>query len=87
MMATQIDPFSSAVVMLRALRARQISASELLDLHLRRIERYNPKLNAIVTPNYQEARRVAAGVDDTVAQDREGGRGRPPVQTAFTSRD
>jgi amidase len=80
MMATQIDPFSSAVVMLRALRARQISASELLDLHLRRIERYNPKLNAIVTPNYQEARRVAAGVDDTVAQDREGGRGRPPVQ-------
>ncbi|MHB8644163.1 MAG: hypothetical protein ACYDAR_00070, partial [Thermomicrobiales bacterium] len=35
--------------MLAALRERQLSAVELLDLHLARIERYNPTLNAIVT--------------------------------------
>src|SRR5665213_2418125 len=47
--------------MLRALRAREVSAVELLDLHLKRIERFNPALNAIVTPNYDQARQDARG--------------------------
>ena len=68
MTVIQIDPFSSATDMLRALEARRLSASELLELHLCRIERYNPKLNAIVTPNYHEARRLAASVDEASSQ-------------------
>ena len=48
-MAPSLDPFASATAMLAALRDRQLSAVELLDLHLARIARYNPALNAIVT--------------------------------------
>lgn len=59
-----IDLFASVTEMLRALRTRQVSAVELLDLHLRRIERYNPQLNAIVLPNYEAARRTAATADE-----------------------
>jgi amidase len=65
----QLDGFASATAMLRALRQRHISAVELLELHLQRIEHYNPLLNAIVTPNYDNARRAAAQADTAQAQD------------------
>src|SRR5579884_1760301 len=65
---TRIDPFAPATEMLRALRAREISAADLLDLHLRRIERYNPALNAIVAYDADAARRAAAAAD--AARDR-----------------
>jgi amidase len=55
--------FSTATELLRALRQRQVSAVELLELHLRRIERYNAVLNAIVVPNYEAAREAAASAD------------------------
>jgi len=63
MTTRQFDPFAPATVMLRALRERQISSVELLELHLHRIERYNPILNAIVIPDYDNARRVATEAD------------------------
>lgn len=65
MTAIQIGPFSPATDMLWALQRRAVSASELLDLHLQRIERFNPSLNAIVTRNFEEARRTAAEADRT----------------------
>ena len=58
-----IDVFASATEMIRALRARRLSAVELLDLHLTRIERYNPRLNAIVIPHFDHAHRVAEAMD------------------------
>jgi amidase len=60
---TSLNGFSTATEMLAALRTRRISSVELLDQHLRRIERYNPALKAIVTPNYDEAKQVAADAD------------------------
>ncbi len=59
----ELDPFASATVMLRALRERQMSAVELLELHLRRIARYNPSLNAVVTPAFEHARQAAVAAD------------------------
>src|SRR5262249_19738030 len=59
--------FATAAEMLRALREKQLSSVELLDLHLRRIERYNPALNAIVTPNFENARQTAIKADDARA--------------------
>jgi amidase len=67
-MPHHLDAFATATEMLRALRTCQVSAVELLDLHLRRIERYNPQLNAVVTPNYDDARQVAAQADAARAQ-------------------
>ena len=72
MTTTQLDAFAPATVMLRALRERQVSAVELLELHLRRVERYNPQLNAIVIPDYHNARRNAAAADGARAKDESG---------------
>src|SRR5437588_11755482 len=47
---TVMDPFAPAHEMLRALRESRTSARELVELHLERIERFNPALNAIVVP-------------------------------------
>jgi amidase len=58
-----LNAFASATEMLHALRTRQVTSAELLDLHLRRMARYNPRLNAIVTPDYDNARRVAVAAD------------------------
>jgi amidase len=58
-----LDPFASATTMLSALRARQVSAAELLDLHLQRIERYNPLINAIVSRDDDVARLTATAAD------------------------
>jgi amidase len=62
-MSDPIDPFASARDMLAALRARRISAVELLDLHVRRIARFNPSLNALVQPDVERARADAAAAD------------------------
>ena len=59
----RINGFSTAREMLAALRARRISAVELLELHLGRIARHNPALNAVVIRNDEEARRLAAEAD------------------------
>lgn len=62
-MADRLDAFASATEMLAALRARRISAVELLDLHERRIARYNGALNVIVEPDFERARRAATAAD------------------------
>jgi amidase len=62
-MSDRLDAFSTATEMLDALRARHVSAIELLELHRRRIERYNPRLNAIVEPDFERARGVAQAAD------------------------
>src|SRR3954452_18060891 len=41
--------FTSAMEMARLIRAKKLSAREALAVHLKQIERVNPKLNAIVT--------------------------------------
>jgi len=58
-----IDAFATATEMLAALRAKQVSAVELLDLHVRRIARHNPALNAIVEPDFDHARDDARSAD------------------------
>lgn len=50
-----------------AVRRREISARELLDLHLDRIAERNPELNAIVSLDEERARAGAAAADDALA--------------------
>jgi amidase len=62
-MTDRIDAFATATQMLAALDAGTVSAVELLEQHRRRIERYNPSLNAIVEPDFERARRDAEAAD------------------------
>ena len=63
MTTTHLDLFSSATTMLRALGDRETTAVELLERHLSRIDRYNAALNAIVIPDFENARKAAATAD------------------------
>lgn len=62
-MTDRLDAFAPATEMLAALRAKRVSAVELLDLHRRRVDRYNGTLNAIVEPDFERARSVAEAAD------------------------
>src|SRR5215203_6351373 len=56
--------------MLAALSSREISCSELMDLHLARISERNPELNAIVSLDEERARDGASEADRTPYDER-----------------
>jgi amidase len=58
---------SSAVTLARMLRAKEVSAAELLTAHLDRIERLDPALNAVVTLAADQARAAAEAADKAAA--------------------
>jgi amidase len=58
---------STARAMADAVRRREISARELLDLHLVRVAERNPELNAIVSLDEDRARAGAADADEQTA--------------------
>ena len=58
----------SAAWMARAVRAREVSAVELLDAHAARIEARNAEINAIVLPRLDAAREEARAADAVVAR-------------------
>jgi amidase len=65
---TELSVESSALAMAAAVRRREISARELLDLHLTRIAERNPQLNAIVSLDEERAREGAAAADASTAR-------------------
>jgi amidase len=70
---TALSVQSTAREMAAAVRDREISARELLDLHLARIAERNPQLNAIVSLDEDRARAGAAAADETLARGQEVG--------------
>src|SRR5262245_18785836 len=64
------DPFATAVEAIKAIRWKQISAVELLELTLQRIDRENPKLNAIIWQDRDAARARAEEADRALAAGR-----------------
>lgn len=49
------------------IRERQVSATEVLEAHLRQIEKHNPKINAFITLDEEAAQRRAKQADDALA--------------------
>ena len=62
--------FLTACEMARRIRRKQLSARELLDAHLRRIERLNSAVNAIVSFTPEQALARAAQADEDAAHGR-----------------
>ncbi|MGC1440402.1 MAG: amidase family protein [Burkholderiaceae bacterium] len=60
-----INHFSSATQMIKALRERNISATELLQLHLDRIHYVDKTINAVVVRDFERAATAANAVDGT----------------------
>ncbi|HEX7038183.1 MAG TPA: amidase family protein [Pseudomonadales bacterium] len=58
-----IDHYGSATEMLAALRAREISAAELAELHIARIETLDGELNAIPVKTFDRVREQAKAAD------------------------
>jgi amidase len=70
---TDLTADSTARAMVAAVAGRDISARELLDLHLDRIAERNPELNAIVSLDVERARAGAAEADEALASGAEPG--------------
>jgi amidase len=66
-----LGPSSSALELARALRARELSALELLDACLAEVDARNPELNAVVWRNDEEGRRAAVAADKRIADGEE----------------
>jgi amidase len=64
---TDLTVDSPARVQADAVRRREVSARELLDLHLERIAERNPGLNALVSLDEDRARDGAAAADEALA--------------------
>ena len=58
-----VDAFSSATSLVAALRSGAIGARELTELYIRRIERHDPALNAVVARDFTRAREQAMGAE------------------------
>ena len=56
-------PFQTAKQLAAAVRKKKIGCLELLDLYLKRVEAYNPALNAIVATDIEGARKRARASD------------------------
>ncbi|MBM3218783.1 MAG: amidase [Candidatus Rokubacteria bacterium] len=58
-----MNPFASATELRSELRAGKVSASDLTELYIRRIEHYDTKLNAVVVRDFERARQAARAAD------------------------
>ncbi|MGA2958565.1 MAG: amidase family protein, partial [Thermodesulfobacteriota bacterium] len=60
-------PFRSAKQLASLIRKKKIGCLELLDFYLRRVEQYNPKINAVIFMNVEAARKRAQQADKALA--------------------
>ena len=60
--------FASATELASKIKRREISAAELLDHFLGRVEKYNPRLNAIIWMDVEGARARAKAADEALAR-------------------
>jgi len=59
-------PFQTAKQLAAAIRKKKIGCLELLDLYLKRVEAFNPELNAIIASDVDGARKRAKAADKAI---------------------
>src|SRR5271154_3674600 len=68
MPTTMIDDFATAGNLVAALAARKVSAAELADAAIARIERLDGPINAVVVRDFDRARDAAKAADAALAR-------------------
>ncbi|PCI26084.1 MAG: amidase, partial [SAR324 cluster bacterium] len=58
--------FASATAIAKSIKAREVSCVRMLDLYLERVERHNPKINAIIALNIDPAKKRALEADQAL---------------------
>jgi Asp-tRNA(Asn)/Glu-tRNA(Gln) amidotransferase A subunit family amidase len=58
----------SAVEIVRKASSGELSAADIIEAHIARIEQVNPQINAVVTPLFEQARQEAQAADSQRAQ-------------------
>lgn len=58
----------SVIRLTKALKKKQISSLELLEFYIKRYERLNPRINAIVATDFKNARKRARAADAAIAK-------------------
>lgn len=66
--AGEAQPYRNATELLRALAEKQVSARELLDLSIARIDAIDGKINAVVVRDFDRARAAADAADAALAR-------------------
>jgi amidase len=66
--AMNFRPFASAYQLASDIRLKKISCLELFNAYLKRVERFNPALNAIVVTDTDRARKQARAADRMLAR-------------------
>ena len=61
--------FQSALQLGAAIRNKSISAAEMLEYFIERVERFNPDINSVVVKDYERARAQARAADAALARD------------------
>ena len=65
--------FQTATELARQIREKKVSSRELTDLYIRRIEKYDGGINAVVVRNFERAREAAEAADAALARGEEKG--------------
>ena len=60
--------FQSAKALAARIRAGRTTSQELLEFYLARMEKYNPRINAIITTDLKAARKRARAADAALAK-------------------
>jgi amidase len=63
-----IDPFTPAVELAAAVRRKDVSPVELVDLYLDRMDRFDSRLNAYCHPADDQVRKAASAAADAVVR-------------------
>lgn len=58
-----MNPFATATELLAALRDRTVTATELTEMYIARIETHDGRLNAVVERDFERARHAARAAD------------------------
>src|SRR5438270_12262816 len=74
----------SALELAAAIRERSLSAAEVVETHIERLERVAPRINAVVADRFEQARQDAAIADQRVS---EGGTLPPLLGVPFTVKE